>query len=209
MSNYLPYSTKLAKTIVKNANLPEEKEEIIAYSIEVFSLNLLNISLTVIIGYLLGVLQGALICLIVLSAVRLFAGGAHSASPWICTSITALLFPLMAFIASKLSVILSTLSIDIILIGSLVITYTALFTLAPVDNEAAPIISPDRRRKLKNTSIKIFTLFVVLAVIARFSQYNASEALLCLSITSLWISFILTPIGHNFFNGIDRMWKIK
>ena len=204
--SYLIYSTKIAKYLVKKTNLTKEKEEVLAYAIEVLSLNLLNVGLTVLIGYLLGVLPGTLVCLLTVFAVRTFSGGAHSDSPWRCAAITALIFPIMALLAKQTMAFINPISIDIFLAASFITSLFTAFVLAPVDSPSAPIISVKRRRKLKLLSMLSLTIIGVIAVLSRYGFITGNTELhLCIAFGALWSSFILTPIGHSFFRAFDGL----
>jgi len=82
--NYLFFSTKIANFLVKRTNISSDKEEVLAYAVEVLGLNLLNFGMSLLVGYIFGVIPGTLLCLFTVFAIRVFAGGAHSDSAWRC-----------------------------------------------------------------------------------------------------------------------------
>ncbi|MCF8011801.1 MAG: accessory gene regulator B family protein [Clostridiales bacterium] len=206
--SYLGYSIKFARFLVSKTGQSQEKEEILAYAVEVLTLNLLNILCTVFLGFLLGVLQNTLICFFTASILRLFAGGAHSNSPWRCTAITALIFPLMGITGAKLA-LLENFSVYILLILSALISALTLYRLAPVDSPSAPVISTTRRKRLKTLSLTALAILICLLLIIvqytpAFGQYIA-----CFSLALLWNAFILTSFGHLLFRIIDQIFNKK
>lgn len=181
-------------------------EEVLAYAVEVLSLNILNLGSCLIIGYLGGVFTQTLICLVCVSAIRIFAGGAHSNSPWRCAIITALVFPAMGLASAILAQAGQVLR-DSFLIVSFFLGFLTLYFLSPVESLAAPIISQNRRTKLKRMSLLSFLIILIIVVYLRFYVTISMEIQLSFALGVLWISFILTPFGHKFFILFDRIFK--
>jgi len=206
--SYLFYSTKIARYLVRNTNVSNEKEEVLAYAIEVISFNFLNIGMSLLIGYILGVVPGTMVCLLTVFAIRIFAGGAHSESAWRCAAITALIYPIMGLLASKTASMFTLLKTDIFITFSFLIGFLALFFLAPVDTPNAPIISSTRRNRLKLMSLVSLVIIGTAALIIRFNQLVSTELLYCIAFGVIWSSLVLTPIGHKLFIAFDRL-KIK
>ncbi|HBX24623.1 MAG TPA: accessory regulator AgrB [Desulfotomaculum sp.] len=202
--SYLTFSTKIAAYLVNKTKLPRHMEEVLAYAVEVLSLNILNLGSCLIIGYFLGVLNQTIICLVCVSAIRIFAGGAHSNSPWRCAIITALVFPAMG-VTSNLLAQVGQLLTDTLLIVSCVIGFLTLYFLSPVESLAAPIISNNRRTNLKRMSLFSFALILIIVAYFRFYVAMSIEIQLSFALGILWISFILTPFGHVFFILLDQI----
>jgi accessory gene regulator B len=192
--------------LATNTNLSKEKEIVITYAIEVLVINLINVFITLLLGRLLGVLAVTAACLVTVFLFRHTAGGAHCESPWRCAIITILVFPAIAFIATLLShsnrIFGDVLSILAVLTG-----FTAVLFLAPVDNPAAPIISPARRKWLKGLSIiEIILIAVIIVSLGQVGWEQATAFRNGLSLSILWISLILSKTGHRamlFIDGIS------
>lgn len=60
--SYLPFSKKIARSLASTNNLTAEKEEVITYALELLILNLLNLVVTLLVGFVLGVLPETLVC---------------------------------------------------------------------------------------------------------------------------------------------------
>ncbi len=101
--SYLYISKRTAGYLAAKSGLSQEKELILAYVIEVLVLNVGNLLLTLLLGWFLGVLPGAVACIAAVALLRHTAGGAHSKSPWRCAAVTIAFFPAMALLASYLS----------------------------------------------------------------------------------------------------------
>jgi len=183
-------------------------EEVLAYSIEVLFLNIFNVGTSIIIAYFFGVLPQTIICLVSVSAIRIFAGGAHSNSPWRCAIITALVFPAMGIVAIQFAPIGQTFT-DILMGISFVVSFLTLYSLSPVESPSAPIISLARRAKLKRLSIASFTIIFLISAYLRFYMTDSMETQISIALSVLWASFILTSLGHKFFQFIDQSKKIQ
>jgi len=206
--SYLPFSRRLAASLAAGAGLSPEKETILAYVIEILVLNLLNVILALALGLLLGVLPGTAACLFAAALFRHTAGGAHSNSPWRCGVLTVAVFPSLALLSGHLAAFEppfpGIFSVVAVLAGA-----TAIILLAPVDSPAAPVIAPARRKKLKLLSLLVLLLLVFgLAALQQNQSPLAREIRLCIEVTILWVSFMLTKPGHALICFIDRI-KIK
>jgi accessory gene regulator B len=108
-----------------------------------------------------------------------------------------------------LAVFLSHLGGTFIDILSTLAFLTGLITiavLAPVDSPSAPIISPHRRKKLKFLSLVVFTLIVATIIFFRQGSWvYASQIQVCLILSILWVSFMLSKPGHIVMRFVDRI----
>ena len=202
--SYLPFSRYCAGYLAAKAELQPEQEDILAYVIELIVLNAANILFALLLGFLLGVFKGTAACLITIAIFRQVAGGAHSDSAWRCALISIIIFPLLALFAAFLSLHNNPFYNNIICFLAIGAGFLSAFLKAPVDSPSAPIISPLRRRRLKILSV--FTVAVLAAIIFYLhlsSWVNADEIQLCLSLSILWVSFILSKPGHIFFSCVD------
>ncbi|MGI6554615.1 MAG: accessory gene regulator ArgB-like protein [Bacillota bacterium] len=95
--SYMKFSTKCAAYLGRIHGLNEEKQIELTYVIEVLTLNIVNIILTLTLGWILGVFWGTLTCLLTIAAFRHNAGGGHSESPWRCGLVTVIIFPFTGF----------------------------------------------------------------------------------------------------------------
>ncbi|MFA4886066.1 MAG: accessory gene regulator B family protein [Desulfotomaculaceae bacterium] len=203
--SYLAISKSLAGFLTEKASLTPEKEVVLTYAIEVLVINLGNILCTLILAALLGVLPGTLSCLITAFLFRHTAGGAHSRSPWRCAAVTITIFPAMAllavFLAQFSAVFIGVLSTLAVLTGLITVA-----VLAPVDSPSAPIISPVRRKKLKILSLVVLTLITATIFFIRRSGWvYAPQIQICLVLSVLWVSFMLSRPGHSVMCLIDKI----
>lgn len=203
--SYLKFSKNFASYLSAQRALSAEEEAVIAYTIEILTINLVNLVLTLMIGRLLGVLYGTAVCLAVVILFRHTAGGAHSQSPYRCAMLTIVTFPILALIAKEIS-LLDTLYTDGMIFIAIGIGVFAVSILAPVDNPAAPIISPVRRKKLKILSLGVVILISSIILFLRYSNWEGSSYFQqCLALGVLWSSFILSRSGHRFMYLIDKI----
>ncbi len=203
--SYLSISKRIAGYLSSGTELSSEKEEIITYVIEVILINVLNLINLLLLGLLFNVLPGVITCLIAVRFLRHNAGGAHSNSPWRCALITAVVFVSISMAASYLSNINQTYidSMAIVAIG----LGTFLFArLAPVDSPAAPIISANRRKRLKYSSLIVIAIISLVMVFLRQSVWIYSqEVQVAIILSVLWVSFNLTHSAHLLISNIDSL----
>lgn len=207
--SYLSFSKRWAGFLAASTGLASEKEVILTYAIEVLVINLVNVLLTLTLGMFLGVLTGTVACLTAVALLRHTAGGAHSSSPWRCAMITVSIFPAMALTASFISRY-GQRYIDILAAVVVLAGMVTMVRLAPVDSPAAPIVSPARRKRLKVMSVFVVALIAVAIIVLRqVTWVHALEIQVCLILSILWESFILSFPGHRTISFLDGILQKK
>lgn len=205
--SYLPVSKNIASYLAGKTGLSKEKETILAYATEILMLNILNVTLIIILGWLLGVFPGTISCLIMFAFFRHTAGGVHSNSPWRCAIITVLSIPSIALLAAFVSRLGGFYS-DVLSIIAVLTGFIAITVLAPVDSPAAPIISPERRKRLKMLALLIMALVAVMIIYLRASTwYYATDIQLSLVFGVMWVCLMLSKFGHNLIAIVDGVKK--
>lgn len=206
--SYLAFSKSLAGFLTDKTGLDHEKEAVLAYAIEMLVITLGNILFTILLAALLGVLPGVLSCLIVVFLFRHAAGGAHSNSPWRCAAVTITIYPALALLAMYITRFGITF-VDALSAVALMAGLITIAVLAPVDSPAAPIISPHRRKKLKALSLAVFAMIAAAVILLRWSGWvYAAQIRVCLILTVLWVSFMLSKPGHRLMCLVDDI-KLK
>lgn len=194
-----------ADFICCQTGLDQEQEEVFAYALEILVINIGNLCLTFLVGWLLGVLPGTVACIAVATAFRHTAGGAHSGSPWRCAIATMVIFPLLALLA-RYFITLPVIYHYVLAILAM-ITGTALTAkLAPVDSDSAPIISDTRRQRLKRNSMLVLAVIALtMAALTVIPGPLAGELMTCIAFSLLWVSFNLTEFAKRMWLTIDRV----
>lgn len=203
--SYLPFSKKIARSLASTNNLSAEKEEIITYAIELVALNILNLVVTLLVGFILGVFPETLVCVLTVMVFRQVAGGAHSNSPWRCLLITASTLPLLA-IAAKFSAMGGQVFITILSICTIIIGFLSVNKFAPADTPEAPCLSPERRKKMRRLSmLAMLTFSVIIGILSHPSLNYLLSIKLSIVFSLLWISFILNPFGYSLMFYLDMI----
>jgi accessory gene regulator B len=202
---------RMALFLSQQNQLASGKTAELAYGLEILFINGMNLLLTILIGFFLGVLPGTIACIIVAAAYRHTAGGAHSRSPWICAIATMIIFPTLACLGNFLSNGPPYYSYTIITAAAL-IGYYAVHFYAPVDSPQAPIISPQRRQKLKKYSSLVVSLLVLsLILMEAMTKYwlAARGVQLAAALTLIWVSFNLSDAAASFWYMLDNQHNSK
>lgn len=204
--SYMRFSTKLATGLGKIHNLGEDQQAELAYAIEVLTLTIVNFILVMTLGWILGVFWGTLTCLTIIAAFRHNAGGWHSESPWRCALVTTIVFPSLALASRYVSMFWKPFYSDFLSLVSILLGFTFILKYAPVDNPKSPIISPMRRKRLKNIALTIMSIVAFTIISLQFCEWEkASEIRFCLVLSILWFSFNLTPLGKHLWRCIDSI----
>lgn len=196
--SYLGLSTRIARYLATRTGT-SVPEAVLEYAVEVLFLNVLNVSTALLLASWVGVLPETTFALGTVAVLRFFAGGAHNASPALCAAVTSLVFPLLGIAARRLVASGPALGNEL-LAATFLLGLLAMVAFAPVDSPAAPIISRQRRTRLRAGSI---VAIVLLAAIA--SALGNDTLQVSLSLGILWSAFIITPAGHKLFRFIDSL----
>ncbi len=203
--SYMNFSKKCAAYLGRIHGLNKEKQIELTYVIEVLTLNIVNIILTLTLGWILGVFWGTLTCLLTIAAFRHNAGGGHSESPWRCGLVTVIIFPLLALAAGQVSTWEVTYT-NLLSLVSIFLGFTLIFKYAPVDDPKSPIVSPIRRKRLKRIALFVMSIISTIIIGLKFAVWeDAQEIRLCLVLSVLWFSFNLTPLGKRLWCFIDSI----
>lgn len=196
--SYLGLSRRIARLLLTQTGTGVP-EEVLAYAVEVLLLNVLNVTVALVLAAWARVLIETIFCLGTVAILRFFAGGAHNASPARCTLVTGLVFPLLGTAARRMVGFSPTL-IGWLPVVAFILGLISMLAFAPVDSPVAPIISGERRKRLKAGAIISTVLLAAVAFALKNSVLRAS-----ISLGILWSAFILTPIGQELFRLIDSL----
>ncbi len=203
--NYSEACRYLTKKLLILTGQDFDKEDILAYSLEILIINTFNIFLTILLGFFLGVLKSTMACLAVAFLFRHTAGGAHSASAFRCAIITILMFPSISLLAEFLSPLisdyyLSSINTIIVIVFGLLFIY-----LTPAVTENAPVISHSRKKKLKLISIVMYITVSVLTSYLYKSRYIDESIYISVVLCIVWCVFLMTRYGKAFFKYLDKI----
>lgn len=202
--SYLPISRKWAHNLAASHNLSEEKEEILAYSIELLVLNLANLVLTLLVGYLIGAFFETSLCVLTILVFRQIAGGAHSDSPWRCLLITVTILPLLGYIAKVLA-LKGQYFQDVLTIIVAILSFAMFYLFAPADTPKAPV-SNKRKKFFKKVSFLVLAISLLAVYLLHFSSFVVKNNIqMSVTLALFWISFILSPLGYKLMSIVDMI----
>ena len=197
------FSKRWARFLSSQTGQNDETEAVLIYAIEILAISVINFVLTLGLGWLLGVLWGTLAALLTAILMRHTAGGAHSSSPIRCAIITMIIFPALALLAKQLAG-LNPFIMDLLCLLMVLISFGLIWCFAPVENEAAPIISPQRRRSLRSFSfLAFFVVCICIFIIKQSLQPWAEDVYISIVLGLMWSTFNLSSPGHSFMLFLD------
>jgi len=185
-------SSRITNAIARNMeNIDEEKAEVINYGLNILIYQVLLTVVIFVLALITGVFKYVFVSVIIYASIRIFAGGAHARTRIQCSVSSIFMFLLIPIVSMYLQV-------DSLIpaIAAFGINLISMYIYAPADTLERPIISKQIRARQKVKSIVTVALvFVVSLVVRRFDtvMYNL------IIITSLFPSFMLTPVVYKFF----------
>lgn len=187
----------LARIKKEMPEVDEDRLEIINYGLQMIIGELPKLFGTLVIAYLLGVLELTILAYIMLLPYKYFVGGVHAKSHLACMITTPLIYCGNALISKNLPIIQSEykyIAIFLVWIFSIIV----ISIYAPADTENVPILRKKERRFKKIMSYITMTLSLIVAIILKDKYVIVSNILIigCL-IDSIFITRPMYKLYHN------------
>jgi len=200
---------RVVNVLARNLDLDNDQTEIAYYGLQLvwsFFLSLVSAGLLALLtGTLFQAVAGALAS----GGTRLFAGGAHSNSPWRCALVGAVLLSAIG----RLAIYLAAHDAFILPYFAVVSTLAALaavWFLAPVDSPAKPITDPRHRRNLRNLALgAVIILGSSAGILAATLGSRYISLAFATGLGLLWEGFTLTGSGHRLLEKLDGILSLR
>lgn len=179
---------KQLNVIKKYNDFDDEKLSIIKYGLESIYILITKTIIILLISYLLGLLKQTVIFLVCYNFIRIPSFGLHATKSWICLVSSLLIFIILPFICTVITIPMY-LKIIIGLIGLAFIIKNA-----PADTYKRPIISKKRRMFFKICS-SIVTIAMILFSLFIEDQFLANSLLFSIILQC----FMISPTVYKFF----------
>lgn len=179
-------SNKISDNLIKNNLISFEEKEIYSYLIAQMLRAMLNIIISIIIGFWLGMIFESMVFTISLILIRSYSGGYHAKNPVSCffISISALMFSLF-------SAKLGFWSIGMGILAT-IISLAVFISYSPVENENKPITREEKKKykRILNIVLIILTILSVIFFVAGFSSltYSIISAMLVNSLSVMIVA---------------------
>lgn len=185
---YSRLSTKVSGYLVEELNYPEEKRDIISYSLDTLFLFFTGYITILLIGWFMGI-PGAVLCTLLSGDIlRKFSGGFHLSTPYRCLALTTVMYITVSWLSVHAYAIWGAESVYRFVLFILCFAcFIIVRKYAPVDNPAKPIVSVIFRKKLRMASILVVIILSFLVVVFndRFIASSITGGLIVQSFTLL------------------------
>lgn len=187
--------------------LSNEQAEIVTYGFAVFVSNLAGIVLIVIISWLLGVVQLALVAAFTAAGLRVLSGGAHSASIRNCSLLGAIVSPTIAIFSRLAHIYFSSPLLSALVTAVWLLGLWAVYKYAPADTPNKPITEEKMKKRLRRLSRMYLVAWFILWGGSACGIVNLfkSDVILAGTLGLMWQIFSLTPFGYRLVAMVDRM----
>lgn len=179
---------KQLNVIKKYNNFDDDKLAVIKYGLESIYILITKTIIILLVSYLLGLLKQTVIFLVCYNFIRIPSFGLHATKSWICLVSSLLIFIILPFICTVITIPIY-LKIIIGLIGLAFIIKNA-----PADTYKRPIISKKRRMFFKICS-SIVTIAMILFSLFIEDQFLANSLLFSIILQC----FMISPTVYKFF----------
>lgn len=188
----------------------KDTEEVVVYG----AINIIQTSisflLTIIIGFIFGVLYESFLFTLTVCILKKYSGGAHASSPGRCLFIGSTISVSFSLLISKILCKQNLWIIIFIAIVCIIISIYIIIKKAPVDSENKPITGDKMRQRLKRNSIVTILIFTIVMVIVLLIFKVSSDIIYikifeCIGIAILWQSITLTKPTIKFLHKVDSL----
>lgn len=177
------------------------------YGFQIIIGELVKILILIGASIILGVFLPMLVVTAVFMTLRMIAGGYHMDTQGKCLLVSLVLFIAAALIAKYTYIYWNTLQMAALIVIILISGLYVLIKYAPKDNPDRPITDPVQIRKFKKMSV--IYLFVWLAAAVTLTIFKARLFIISSGFGILLELFIITPIGHKFFDTVKYGMNLK
>lgn len=202
---YIAYQTsrKICTILTDNHVISPENNKFYLYCFEFVLDNILFNTFLFFLGILLAVPLQAVVYIITIVPIKMFAGGAHAGSRIKCSAISLSVFLLILYITNQFAEAISTGMIHLVFFLSLAL----IVLMAPVDtrNKRIPV---NQRRPYKKKCF--FLCLFVIAIYAVLQYYKYRECYLLTAICMMAVTLNqITGILINLHSGEEYDAKLK
>lgn len=188
----------------------EDTEEVVIYGAINIIQTTISFLLTIVIGFIFGVLYEALLFTFIVCILKKYSGGAHASSPGRCLFIGSTISVSFSLLISKILCIQNLWSITFTAIVCIIISIYIIIKKAPVDSEKKPITGDKMRRRLKRNSIvTILICSIVMGIVLLIFKLSSNIIYIkifeCISLAVLWQSITLTKPTIKFLHKVDSL----
>ena len=164
--------------------IPEEKAEIYCYGFKLIIADIINYAIIIALGLLVNKVLDSIIFLVVLCGLRLFCGGFHARTFWLCRTSMVLTYT-SVIVLSELMKHTENIIVVSTLVNFLCVLFLCVF--APIEHENKPL-SKEQKKSNKYKSIVASSVISIIAVIL---LYNNIKSGVTVSITLLAVIVLM------------------
>lgn len=174
----------IVKEYTRVSNYSDEEKEIAIYGLKRLGMFVASMIVAAIIGLLMGNIQGVFLFLLFFIPLRIFAGGLHLPTLWMCAIASSLLIIVVAFILNSVegAWINGRTCSAIFLVGALII-----MLLAPVDT-ANKLLFKEERVRYKTISIIITVLETAIFFMCQDNDFIKMLIFLTITIEAFYLT---------------------
>lgn len=188
----------VARSLARSQGLPLEQEEVLLFSLQLLSNQVLGLLAIALAGALAGVLGPTLMATLVAGSLKLFAGGPHMSTSLRCGVFSTVIAVAMGWLAARTAPAVTPGAAAALLAAALLAAAASFWRYTPADTPENPVTDPRRRRRLRRTA---FTLLGLWGTGLLFWQgLHGTEALpftLAGTLGLAWQSLSVTPAGYR------------
>lgn len=191
----------IAEKLGDLTGLTPEDRDVAAYGLEYLLSGAISVALTLLAGFILGIIQETVAVLLCWGILRLFAGGAHCTVLWRCTVISCASI-ITAGLLSKGAFVLVPVAIWVT--ASMTWTLLSVWLWAP-NNSERPVDNLQRSRMLRRKALTVVMIASVVLFFLAISRTENLQALATAGATGFAAgALMLSPPGFRLIRWVDK-----
>ena len=197
-------AVKCAAYLAHELELDRIKENRMAFGMELFLGEIIKLTLTITISYILGILPEVLTITFTAGILRLASGGEHCSAYYRCLLGGTFCFILLGALAHLLNPLISNTALLLIVCISFLIGCILLLKYAPGDTANKPINSSEQRALFKKRSLQIMGIYLII-ILAMMMGSAVKILVLPMVFGIIEQIFTVTPWGYHYIHWVDRV----
>lgn len=203
---------KLAANVARSLDYDAEREAVIAYGLIGIMQIIITFVLVLFFGILVGAPAEALIVCTAVGLLRKYSGGAHAGSAELCNAISVVYSASAGFVAKKYLSAIDNPFLMLLTVVIFSVSYLIVYRYAPVDSPNKPIKTVKKKKRMRQGSFIILTVYFLLAFTLIFfgCDYEVFTSYgISLLFGVIWQIFSLTSPGASLLHSLDLLFLKK
>lgn len=207
-------SSGIAKSLGNRLEKTDEEIAVLNYGLFFIIHTTVAVLATIIVGLVLNILLEIMIISVAASLLKRYSGGVHSSTPNRCTLSGVILSSILAFIDRYIYQKFSYNELLLFIVIGVLISIYIFYNKCPVPSKNKPLKNENTRRKLRQKSFRLISLYIVL-ILTLLILYNINNIYIIniiITTSIVWGMLLqamsITKLGEVIIDAFEKIFDI-